>query len=111
MAAVATLCGRVHPPTEPCPLCRAMADEHEHRAMLFGGGEPRPWQPLDANGKRVAIGDRVRCADGRLGRVLTLADAGKHAGVRVPATKALLGGILHVDTDSLRLAPLRRRAP
>lgn len=96
----------LHRASLPCPTC-ASTDAVADAIHAAEQGLPA-WSQKDADGRELMRGDRVRLADGRLGRALDFTDSGRRVLVRVSAHRALAGlTAVTVDTASVCRAPIR----
>lgn len=94
----------IHGAALPCVDC---ADIDAISAAIVAAEEGLPaWSQADADGRGLLRGDRVRLADGRVGRALLFTDSGRT--VRVRLHRAIGPTAVDVPTESVRYEPVKR---
>lgn len=94
----------IHSTPVPCIDC-AQADRVS--AAIYAAEQTVPaWSQADADGRGLMRGDRVRLADGRIGRAMSFRDSGRTVTVRVH--RAIGPCAVDVPTGSVRYEPVKR---
>lgn len=94
----------IHGCASPCADC---ADTDALAAAIVAAERELPqWSQADADGRGLMRGDRVRLADGRIGRAIAFTDSGRTVKVRVH--RAIGPCAVDVPTGSVRYEPVKR---
>lgn len=93
----------LHDVSLPCATC---IDTDAIAAAIVAAEVGLPaWSQKDTNGRELMRGDRVRLADGSVGRALDFSDSGRRVLVRVSRT----GPAFTVETASVCHVPLKAK--